>query len=1037
MRKHTELTINRIAKFRKKLKESYYSGNIPMSASYFKTKEPFPFKDAKDAVFEKINPGKKWGSLYDCAWFRFKGEVPEEFAGYEVVALIDVGGEGCLFDIDGNPIQGLTNKRIEWTMKETIIKKRIYLFSEAQGGEKVELMVDAGANNILGVENVLTYESMEDGVFNQAELVIFDREKWSFYIEYDLLTNLMEDIPPASRHHKLLVFALNECINTYGSGTSEEVAACREILKKELDRKANASSIEASAIGHAHIDIAWLWPLRETVRKAARTFSTALLLMNEYPDYKFGASQPVLYQMMKDTYPGLYQRIKDAIKRGQWECQGAMWVEADCNLSSGESLVRQIIHGKKFFKEEFDIEVDNLWLPDVFGYSSALPQLLIKSDVNYFMTQKISWNQFNTFPHHTFIWKGIDGTEIFSHFLAPNNYRSDVSAQDLRNLERKNFDTERSEYALFLYGAGDGGGGPSRIYIEKLKRAESLEGLPRVKMEFASEYFKKAAEESRDLQKWDGELYLELHRGTLTTHALTKKLNRKVELLLREVEMYYGLYYNDEYPKEALDRLWKVLLLNQFHDIIPGTSVTQVHLESIEQYTQTKNELESLIAKAETHISEKVNNELFDKGYLLVNSLNWNRKSIVELPFTDKYLTDVEGNILPQQVVEKDNKKTLLIESHIPSCGHTIIGESSETEVSVPQNLIFVTDLSIENPLIKVVFDEEDGRILNIYDKEARRDVLANGEKGNAFKIYKDEPLLWDAWDVDIYYEEVPPERPTLSGIKILEQGPLRASIQFDYEDMFYAITQIVSIEAFSKRIDFKTKINWQETDKMLRVEFPVNILSRQATFDIQYGYVQRTTHYNTSWDMAQFEVVAHKWADISQSNYGVALLNDCKYGHKIKGNTISLNLLRSPKNPDPLADMHIHEFTYSLFPHLNDHVKGKVPQEAYELNIPTRTIPIKKQKGIIPEHVAYLETDRYNIIIESVKQAEYTDELVVRLYESSGVDCYAYLKVSFDYREVKLVNIMERDLDELETDGNIIKLFFKPFEIHTIKFTM
>ncbi|MEM1134753.1 MAG: glycoside hydrolase family 38 C-terminal domain-containing protein [Bacteroidota bacterium] len=1037
MRKHPELTVARITKFRKKLKENYYIGNIPLEASYHKTKEPIPFQKAQKINFEKIEPGKKWGELYDCAWFKFKGEVPAEFAGYEVVALIDVGGEGCLFDIDGNPIQGLTNKRIEWTMKETIIKKRIYLFNEANGGEKVELMVDAGANNILGVENVLTYESMEDGVFNQADLAIFDREKWYLYIEYDLLANLMEDIAPVSRHHKVLMYTLNECINIYRDGTSEEVAECRAILKKELDRKANASSIEASSIGHAHIDIAWLWPLRETVRKAARTFSTALLLMNEYPDYKFGASQPVLYQMMKDTYPGLYQRIKDAVKKGQWECQGAMWVEADCNLSSGESLVRQIIHGKKFFLEEFNVEVDNLWLPDVFGYSAALPQLLIKSDVNYFMTQKISWNQFNTFPHHTFIWKGIDGTEIFSHFLAPNNYRSDVSAQDLRNLERKNFDTERSEHALFLYGAGDGGGGPSRIYIEKLKRAKSLEGLPRVKMEFAADYFKKAAKESRDLQKWDGELYLELHRGTLTTHALTKKLNRKIELLLREVEMFFALYIPKSYPKEALDRLWKVLLLNQFHDIIPGTSVTQVHLESIGQYKQTKKELESLLTEAKGALTEKVQNTHFDTGLLLLNSLSWERDGLVEVPFTDKPLVDLSGDVVPVQVLETEEEKTLLVKTSIPSCGHTIIGESDNVQLAIPKNTLIVTENSLENPLIKMVFDEENGNILNIYDKEAKREVLAEGKKGNAFKIYKDEPLLWDAWDVDIYYEEVPPEQPTLSGIKILETGPLRAAIQFDYEDRYFAITQIVSLEAFTKRIDFTTKVNWQETDKMLRAEFPVNIRSRQATFEIQYGYAQRPTHYNTSWDMAQFEVVAHKWADISQPNYGVALLNDCKYGHKIKGNTISLNLLRSPKNPDPLADMHIHEFTYALFPHLNDHVKGKVPQEAYQLNIPPQNIPVKKQQGILPAHFTGLKTDRYNIIIEAVKLAEYSDGIIVRLYESSGVDCYAHLAVGFNFKEIKLVNLMERDLDELETEGNIVKLFFNPFEIHTIKFTV
>jgi alpha-mannosidase len=611
-----------------------------------------------------------------------------------------------------------------------------------------------------------------------------------------------------------------------------------------------------------------------------------------------------------------------------------------------------------------------------------------------------------------------------------------VSAQDLRNLERKNLDTERSEHALFLYGAGDGGGGPSRIYIEKLMLAKSLEGLPRVKLEFASTFFDKAVEDSRDLQLWDGELYLELHRGTLTTHALTKKLNRKVELLLREVEFIYAMYLPEQYPKEDLDRLWKVLLLNQFHDIIPGTSVSQVHIESIEQYTQTKNELEKILAEGHAQTGSQIHNPDGEGATLLSNSLNWQREELIELPYTDKPMANIHGDLLSVQPIEKEDERKLLVAVSIPSSGHTLIKQAATNTPLVTKNTLTATDTSLENPLLIINFDPKDGSILSIYDKEARRDVQAENSRGNAFKIYQDEPLLWDAWDVDIYYEEVPPEKPTLIKIQVIEEGPLRASIQLDYKDEFFSITQIVSIMAYSKRIDFKTEISWQETNKMLRVEFPVNIRARQATFEIQYGYVQRTTHYNTSWDMAQFEVVAHKWADISQPNYGVALINDCKYGHKIKGSTISLNLLRSPKNPDPLADMHIHEFTYSLFPHLNDHVKGKVPQEAYQLNIPASAIPVKKQKGSLHPHIAFLKTDRYNVIVEAVKIAEYSDDLIVRLYESSGVDCYAQLTVGFDFRKVKLVNLMERDMDELETDGKNIKLFFKPFEIHTIKFT-
>ncbi|WP_020532920.1 alpha-mannosidase [Flexithrix dorotheae] len=1036
MKKHSNLTIDRIEKFRKKLKYNYYYDPVPMKAYYHKTKEPISYDLAQTAIYDVIQPGKKWGSLYECAWFKFQGRVPDEFAGKEVVALIDVGGEGCVFDKGGNPIQGLTNKRIEWTMKETIIKKRVCLFKEAKGGEKVDLMVDAGANNILGAENVLTYESMEDGVFNQAELAIFDREKWKLFVEFDLLANLMTELYEKTRHRKLLIYALNEVVNKYGDGGPEEVAICRGILKEELDKKANASAIEASAIGHAHIDIAWLWPLRETVRKAARTFSTALLLMDEYPEYKFGASQPVLYQMMKDNYPGLYQRMKDAIKRQQWECQGAMWVEADCNLTSGESLVRQIIHGKKFFQDEFDVEVDNLWLPDVFGYSAALPQLLKKSDVNYFMTQKISWNQFNTFPHHTFIWKGLDGTEIFSHFLAPNNYRSDVSSADLINLERENYDTERNPYALFLYGAGDGGGGPSRIYLEKLLRTKDLEDLPKVKLEFARDFFIKAERDSRDLQKWNGELYLELHRGTLTTHALTKKLNRKLELMLREVEYIYSIYDLENYPQEDLDRLWKVVLLNQFHDIIPGTSISQVHVECLAEYKAAMLELKDFLQKAHEKMSANISNPTFEKAIAATNSLSWERKTLLELPENTplENIADPQGNILKSQPIEVNGKNSLLVEVTVPPIGHSVIGESAGKSKKENTGLK-VTDTLLENDLIKVQFNKIDGTISKIWDKEIGRDVLLPGESGNKFKLFQDIPNLWDAWDVDIFYDETTTSAPKITEIKVKESGPVRGAISFSYIAHNYSIEQTVYLSYNSKRIDFKTHVNWHETDHMLRVEFPVNILAREATFEIQYGHVKRPTHYNTSWDMAQFEVVAHKWADISQPNYGVALLNDCKYGHKIKGNIISLNLLRSPKNPDPLADMHEHDFTYSLLPHIGDHITGNVIHEAYELNIPVRVIPLTKNENGLASEKSFVHVEQKNIIVEAIKKAEYSDDRVVRLYEGAGIDGKATIEVGFEFKEVWLVNLMERDIEKLTLKKGKIELSFGPMEIHTLLF--
>ncbi len=994
MKKHHELTLNRIRKFHARLKASYYYKNIPLKVGIHKSKEPLTWDQAQKVDYEPIEPDTKWGYAYDCAWFKLEGEVPKDMAGQYVVALVDVGGEACLFDDNGNPVQGLTNKRIEWTMTETIVKKRIHLFPEAKGGEKVSMMIDAGANNILGVKNVLTYESMVDGIFNQADLAVFDREKWHLRLDVELLLQMVIELPSTSRHRKLILYALNEACNQYGDGTADEVANCRATLAVELNKRANASALKVSAIGHAHIDVAWLWPLRETVRKTSRTFSTALRLMESYPDYKFGASQPVLYEMMKETFPDFYKRIKDAVARKQWECQGAMWVEADCNLTSGESLVRQFLYGKKFYQEEFGVDVKNLWLPDVFGYSAALPQLMKKSGVDYFMSQKMSWNQFNKFPHNTFIWEGIDGTEVFTHFIAPNNYRSDCSAMDLMNLERTNDDIDRSEHALFLYGAGDGGGGPSRVYLEKLKRVADLEDMPQVTLEFAEDFFEKASKTAFDLPKWQGELYLELHRGTLTTQAMTKKMNRKLEFLFRKVEMLYALYNVSEYPQAELDKHWKVLLMNQFHDIIPGTSINRVHQESVAQYREIEEALNELTSKL-----------LGDsRGSLVLNQLSSSVEGIID---------DSNGN--PVRV-------------HVPSFGFFELSEC----ITNSEDTVVATNNSLENNLIKVEF-ASDGTISSIFDKEVNREAIAAGQFGNQLNLYEDRPVMWDAWDVDVYYEEKEPQKPELVSSEVLESNKLRSCIQQVYRSEHYDLTQKIYLYADSKRIDFVTTVDWREDYKMLRAEFPVNVKSDRASFEIQYGHTFRNTHSNTTWDMAQFEVVGHKWADLSQHNYGVAILNDCKYGHKIKDGLISLNLLRAAKEPDHEADMHVHEFTYSLFPHVGNHLDGRVIEESYALNIPLELA--SQNDDIVVGSQLSVEAD--NVILEACKKSESGDEIVFRFYEAYGTDvsaCKIYF--GFPVKKVELISLIEEYYDNLKVDDNAISMDFGPFEIHTIKVT-
>lgn len=1030
MKKHEELTIFRLEKFRDRLKDSFYPGIIPLHAEYFWSSEPISFNETKNLGFEPIETSTKWGATFDCAWFHFSGTIPKDWKDKEVVALIDVGGEACIFDEQGSPIKGLTNKKLGWTLGPSVIKKRYYLYEKARGGEPIDLMVDAGANNILGVENVLTYESLEDGIFNQADLAIFDRKAYELYIDFDILFQLMEELEPYSRHRKVLIYILNEVVNNYGNGNPEEVQKCIDLLEPEFAKKANASSLNAIAIGHAHIDIAWLWPLRETVRKAGRTFATALYFIDRYPDYKFGASQPHLYHMVKDAYPQLFERIQMAVKNKRWECQGGMYVEADCNLPSGESLVRQFWYGKKFFNDHFGVEVDNLWLPDVFGYSAALPQLMLKSDIHYFMTQKISWSQFNKFPHHTFMWEGIDGSQVLTHFLTPNNYRSDCGAKDLKNLERLNTDNDRTEYALFLYGAGDGGGGPSEELIRKIERAKDMEDLPKVHMAFAEEYFTKSATYNRDLQKWVGELYLELHRGTLTTQALIKKMNRKLEFLFRKVEKVYALYAPDQYPQNELDECWRILLLNQFHDIIPGTSIQRVNQECLEQYFAVETSLNELLEQGREIEEQLVTTASEEQVILVENDLSWNREDVLRVPFEGIFM-DMKGNPFPVQKGPDGN--SIVYVSDVPSMGHMIIKYLKNPSQSITEK---IPAYILENDEHIVQIHKKLGVIERIYDKRHAREVVPKGKFANQFMLYEDIPNLWDAWDIDAFYSEIKPTSPKFKGISAAAKGDVFAALTLEFEDEHYSIEQRIVLYHHSRRIDFETTVNWQESNKMLRVEFPVNVRASQASFEIQYGHVYRNTHENTDWDMAQFEVVAHKWADISQPNYGVGIINDCKYGHKIKGNVISLNLLRSPKTPDPDSDMHVHEFKYALYPHSGSMVQSDLIKQAYQFNIPLEAIQINGKaanKQPLDNDWSFVEVSADNIIIEVIKKAEKHEGILIRAYEAKGYDVKAEFKFGRKIKQAKLVNLMERELDQLKVnDSKSIFLEFKPFEIHT-----
>lgn len=790
------------------------------------------------------------------------------------------------------------------------------------------------------------------------------------------------------------------------------------MLKPHLRRKGGSPDLSLSAIGHCHLDLAWLWPIRETRRKGARSFATALDLMDRYPDYRFGASQPQLYQWIKEDHPALYRRIARRIADGRWEAQGAMWVEADTNLSGGEALVRQIVHGKQFFQREFGVEIDHLWLPDVFGYTAALPQILAKAGIRYFMTQKLSWSKFNNFPHRSFRWQGLDGSEVLAHMPPEDTYNSPACPHHLAKIADRYVDSDVSSHALMLFGVGDGGGGPGIEHLERLDRLVDLAGCPPCRQEPAKQFFKKWERESKRFATWRGELFLEFHHGTYTTHSWMKRYNRLLENRLFETEWLRTMAYRlcgAPYPKDDLDRIWEEVLLFQFHDILPGSSIRRVYDECFARCEDLLSELDDLILEAVLRLGENVQAPTPD-GSLVFNPAPVPRTEWVRIPSGWAHVS-------------------------VPALGYRWIGRADqESEVTEGQ-----TADTLENDLLRVRFTE-DGRIESIYDKEARREVLQSGQRGNDLMVYRD---TGDAWDFNPSYRETEPARPTLVGSRAETDGPC-LSIYQTYAFGESTLEQRISLSRHSRRITFETRGVWKSSQSMLRVAFPVAVHAEQATYDVQFGALQRPAHGNTTWDLAKDEVPAQQWADLSEPGYGVALLNDGKYGHRIKDGVMELNLLRSviyprhnprdnPRTPDGFdhryTDQRDFAFTYALLPHSGDWREGAVDSEAMALNLPVRVVPCQATPGasMAPEG-SMVDTGEPNVMVSAVKKAEKGNDTIVRLYESEGLRTSAVIRFGFDASAAERVDLMENGKRKLLVRDNAVRVNLRPFEIVTLR---
>jgi alpha-mannosidase len=728
--------------------------------------------------------------------------------------------------------------------------------------------------------------------------------------------------------------------------------------------------------------------------------------------------------------------MREKVASGQLEPVGSMWVEADCNIPSGESLVRQVLHGKRFFAQELGRDTTEVWLPDVFGYPGSLPQIMRQAGIDRFLTQKLSWNQYNVLPHHSFVWEGIDGSRVFTHFPPADTYNGDASVAELAHAVRNFKDHDRATRSLYVYGHGDGGGGPTAGMIESLRRLADLEGAPRVELEAASSFFDKAVADIDDPAVWVGELYLELHRGTYTTQAATKRGNRTGELALREAELWASLAPRpwSAYPAERLDRAWKTLLLHQFHDIIPGSGIHWVYEDTARDHAQVAAEAGAVTDDAVAVLADAIDTAGLSSPVVVLNPLSHDRADIVSLPRYDRdeplVAIGPDGEQSPVQVAADG---ALLFRASVPSCGHSVYDLVTGAGDPAPGSELEIDERGLDNSRLRVRWDD-DGLLTSVWDKSADREVLAPGARGNVLQLFEDYPNFYDAWDVDRFTLEHPVDVTTLDELAVTERGPHRASVRMTRSFGESRVTQTISLAAGSGRLDFVTTVDWHESRRLLKVAFPVDVRSQRATYEIQYGHVERSTHTNTSWDLARFEVCAQRWADLSEPGYGVALLNDCKYGYDIQSNVMRLSLLRAPGWPDPQADRGMQRFTYALLPHPGGLRDGRVVEAGHELNVPLRAVPTASHTGQQPRRASFLRVDRPGVVIDAVKKAEDTDALVVRLYEAWGQRGPVRLTCAASVAGVKRADLLERAQDGVETDRDgSIPLRLRPFEIVTL----
>ena len=960
-------------------------------------------------------------------WIEKTVTFPQVQEGCEIVGLFDFGETGpggnsgfeSLLYVDGQPYQGVDTNHRE------------VVFSN-MGGKQVTLTFMLWT----GLEGGGPHRTFQHRC-RSAHLAYLHKKTDELYYFTCAILETLEYMDRTNEHYENLLAALDrshKVLDWDGDNFYQTIDQAHAVLMAELERMEKHTDITIHTVGHTHIDVAWLWRLKHTREKAQRSFSTVLRLMEQYDEYIFQQAQPQLYKFIKEGCPELYARIQEKVAQGKWEADGGMWVEADCNISSGEALVRQFLHGTRFFEKEFGKKCQYLWLPDVFGYSWALPQILKQCELSTFMTSKISWNQFNTIPNDLFKWKGIDGSEILTYFISTPEvghdfshrfagYNGFVSPRTVVGSWTKFKNKELTKNTLISYGFGDGGGGVTRDMLEMGRATEKIPGIPHVKPSTAGEFFQRIHRDvdqtDRYVHTWDGELYLEYHRGTYTTQCYNKKMNRYMENKLAQIEWLSSVAYilGGEYARQQLHDAWECVILHQFHDIIPGSSIREVYEDSRINYEKAEQQAEFAKAKAMQNLVQPR-----EHTYSVYSTNSFGGQELVLIPeMGDFVFTDDRGNLLEAQKCQYGYDVLVDVKPF------GVVTVSARPGVQKEEKIFSLDGNVLQTPFYTITWNAA-GQITGIFDKEAGRNVLKEGAEGNVLEIFEDKPMNHDAWDIDIYYYEKMEKICAVKAPKMVENGELKAVIRTEYQYNQSSITQDMIVYRNFRRIDFKTHAWWYETHKLLKAAFYTDIRTTKATYDIQFGHVERPTHWNTSWDLAKFEVCGHKWADISETGYGVSLLNDCKYGHSIKDGVMKLSLLRSPKAPDTHADMGEHTFTYALYPHLDCVTQGGTIEEANKMNLPAQVIP-----GVFTDMRTLVKVSDCGVQIDVVKKAEDEDCLIVRTHECRGGRCALTLSSDYPVKKIVPCNLLERDCGE-GVEGSAIELTYRPFEIKSFK---